>query len=324
MPTLEVEALHKTYPGGIEAVRGLSFSVAAGEVFALLGPNGAGKSTTQRILTTLTRPTSGRARVAGFDVLTQGLEVRRRIGAIAQASGVDPLETGRANLHLQGHLHHLPGAELRTRASELLALFGLSGAADRPVAGYSGGMKRRLDVALGLIHRPQILFLDEPTTGLDPESRAVMWSEIGRLADSGLTVLLTTHYLEEADRLAQRLAIVDAGRIVAEGTPSELKRRLGRDRIVFELARAEQLPAALALLRAQPGLEGHEGRGRSLSVQVESGPRAIPALVAALEAAGCEVSEVATRRPSLDDVYLQATGLRFDERDAPAAARGPA
>jgi len=223
---IEVEDLRKTYAGGVEALRGVSFDVRPGEVFALLGPNGAGKSTTVRILTTLSAPTSGRARIAGFDVVRQPREVRRRIGSVAQSSGVDLTATGRENLTLQGRLFRLPPADLRWRTAELLHLFQLEAAADRPAATYSGGMKRRLDVAMGLIHRPEVLFLDEPTTGLDPESRAVMWKEVRRLAAEGLTLLLTTHYLEEADQLAQRIAIVDGGRIVAAGTPGELKREI--------------------------------------------------------------------------------------------------
>jgi ABC-2 type transport system ATP-binding protein len=202
--------------------------VRPGEVFALLGPNGAGKSTTIRILTTLSAPTSGRARVAGFDVVERPREVRRRIGYVAQASGVDPTATGRENLLLQGRLFRLPTLALRQRVDELLALFALTDAADRAAETYSGGMKRRLDVAMGLVHRPEVLFLDEPTTGLDPESRSVMWREVRRLAEGGLTVLLTTHYLEEADQLAQSLAIVDHGRVVAEGAPDELKARFDR------------------------------------------------------------------------------------------------
>jgi ABC-2 type transport system ATP-binding protein len=224
MSAIEVEGLRKTYAGGVEALRGVSFAVQPGEVFALLGPNGAGKSTTVRILTTLSSPTAGKARVAGFDVLRQPREVRRRIGAVAQASGVDLTATGRENLTLQGHLFRMPSAALRSRVDELLQLFQLEAAADRPAITYSGGMKRRLDVAMGLIHRPEVLFLDEPTTGLDPESRSVMWKEVRRLAREGLTLLLTTHYLEEADQLAQRIAIVDGGRVVAEGTPAELKK----------------------------------------------------------------------------------------------------
>ena len=231
---IEVEDLRKTYAGGVEALRGVSFSVQPGEVFALLGPNGAGKSTTVRILTTLSAPTAGAARVAGFDVVRQPREVRRRIGAVAQASGVDPTATGRENLTLQGRLFRLPPAELRARVEELLHLFQLEAAAARPAITYSGGMRRRLDVAMGLIHRPEVLFLDEPTTGLDPESRAVMWKEVRRLAGEGLTLLLTTHYLEEADQLAQRIAIVDGGRVVASGTPEELKGEIPGDAVSLD------------------------------------------------------------------------------------------
>jgi ABC-2 type transport system ATP-binding protein len=231
---IEVQDLRKTYPGGVEALRGVSFSVGAGEVFALLGPNGAGKSTTIRILTTLSAPTAGRARVAGFDVVAQPREVRRRIGAVAQSSGVDLTATGRENLTLQGRLFHLPPAGLRARVEELLQLFQLAAAADRPAITYSGGMKRRLDVAMGLVHRPEVLYLDEPTTGLDPESRAVMWKEVRRLAGEGLTILLTTHYLEEADQLAQRLAIVDGGLVVAAGTPAELKQGIPGDAVTLD------------------------------------------------------------------------------------------
>jgi ABC-2 type transport system ATP-binding protein len=212
----------------------VSFAVRPGEVLALLGPNGAGKSTTVRILTTLSAPTAGQARVAGFDVVRQPREVRRRIGSVAQNSGVDAMATGRENLTLQGRLFHLPSADLRARVGELLRLFQLEAAADRPAATYSGGMKRRLDVAMGLIHRPEVLFLDEPTTGLDPESRAVMWKEVRRLAGEGLTLLLTTHYLEEADQLAQRIAIVDGGRIVAAGTPAELKAGIPGDAVTHD------------------------------------------------------------------------------------------
>jgi ABC-2 type transport system ATP-binding protein len=234
MGAIEVEDLCKTYAGGVEALRGVSFDVRPGEVFALLGPNGAGKSTTVRILTTLSAPTAGKARVAGFDVVRQARDVRRRIGSVAQSSGVDLSATGRENLTLQGHLFRLPAPDLRTRTAELLRLFQLETAADRAASTYSGGMKRRLDVAMGLIHRPEVLFLDEPTTGLDPESRTVMWKEVRRLAAEGLTLLLTTHYLEEADQLAQRIAIVDGGRVVAAGTPEELKREIPGEGVTLD------------------------------------------------------------------------------------------
>jgi ABC-2 type transport system ATP-binding protein len=318
MDAIEVEDLRKTYAGGVEAVRGVSFSVRPGEVFALLGPNGAGKSTTVRILTTLSAPTGGQARVAGFDVVSQPREVRRRIGYVAQASGVDVNATGRENLTLQGQLFRLSGAALRGRVEELLDLFELAPAADRPAQTYSGGMRRRLDVAMGLIHRPEVLFLDEPTTGLDPESRAVMWKEVRRLAEGGLTLLLTTHYLEEADQLAQRLAIVDGGRIVATGTPDELKGQRRGDVVSVELADRGRTAEAEAVLRAQEEVAGVLVDGSRLYAQVGQGARAVPALLAVLEKAGLDVAQVSLSRPSLEDVYLTATGHAYREEGKPA------
>ncbi|HEY7215269.1 MAG TPA: ATP-binding cassette domain-containing protein, partial [Thermoanaerobaculia bacterium] len=311
MTAIEVEDLHKTYAGGVEALRGISFAVRHGEVFALLGPNGAGKSTTVRILTTLSAPTSGRARVAGFDVVAAPREVRRRIGYVAQVSGVDVTGTGRENLSLQGHLYRLPPARIRQRVEELLHLFQLESAADRPAMTYSGGMKRRLDVAMGLVHQPEVLFLDEPTTGLDPESRAVMWKEVRRLSQEGLTLLLTTHYLEEADQLAQRLAIVDGGRIVAAGTPEELKGQLRGDVVSVDLADRGRLSEAELVLRGLEDVSGVVVDGPRLYARVAHGARAVPALLAALEKAGLAVSQVALARPSLDDVYLTATGHAY-------------
>ena len=305
----------------MEALRGISFAVRSSEVFALLGPNGAGKSTTVRILATLSAPTSGKARVAGFDALGEPREVRRRIGYIAQASGVDIYGSGRENLTLQGHLYRLPASQLRSRVEELLHLFQLESAADRAVMTYSGGMKRRLDVAMGLIHRPEVLFLDEPTTGLDPESRAVMWKEVRRLAQEGLTMLLTTHYLEEADQLAQRLAIVDGGRIVAEGTPEELKGQLRGDVVSVDLADRGRLSEAELVLRGLEDVSGVVVDGPRLYARVANGARAVPALLAALEKAGLGVSQVSLARPSLDDVYLTATGHAYHEEGAAAAAR---
>lgn len=220
-PAVQARQLVKTYPGDVAALSGLDITVEPGTVFGLLGPNGAGKSTTVKILTTLARPDSGTATVAGHDVLRHPDRVRRAIGVVAQKSGADPVATGRENLQLQGRLYGLRGADLNRRVTELLDRFRLSDAAGRQVKGYSGGMQRRLDVALGLVHRPEVLFLDEPTTGLDPEARTAMWDEITRLAgDEGLSILLTTHYLEEADRLAERIAVVDRGHVVVEGTPT--------------------------------------------------------------------------------------------------------
>ncbi|MGD0455872.1 MAG: ATP-binding cassette domain-containing protein, partial [Solirubrobacteraceae bacterium] len=233
---IDARDLIKTYPPDVRALDGLSVSVQAGTIFGLLGPNGAGKSTTVRILTTLTQPDSGSVRVAGMDVLADPVAVRRTIGVVGQKHGADPEATGRENLVLQGEFHGISGGELRRRVAQSLARFGLEEAADRQAKTYSGGMQRRLDVAMGLLHRPRVLFLDEPTTGLDPEARAEMWREIERLAhEEQMTILLTTHYLEEADRLASQLAIVDRGRVVVEGPPEQLKSNLRGDTLQVEL-----------------------------------------------------------------------------------------
>ena len=311
---IEARGLVKTYasrgePDGVRARDGLDITVRRGTVFGLLGPNGAGKSTAVKILTTLARPDEGTATVEGVDVLRRPDRVRRAIGVVAQRSGSDPMATGRENLVLQGRLYGL-GGRARDRADELLARFGLADAAGRLVKTYSGGMQRRLDVALGLIHRPKVLFLDEPTTGLDPEARASMWREIARLAgDEGLTVLLTTHYLEEADRLAQNLAIVDHGRVVAEGTPDALKGDLHGDAVHLELA--EENDAARAVLAGLPGVRDVRADGRSLSARSDDGAAAVPASLAALERAGAPAASVTVARPSLDDVYLRHTGRRY-------------
>ena len=319
-PAIEVKELRKTYPGGVEALRGLSFEVRAGEIFALLGPNGAGKSTTVRILTTLATPTGGSARVAGFDVTTDPHQVRHRIGYVAQSSGVDTLVTGRENLLLQGQIFRLPPKELRRRTAELLELFRLEDAADRMVRTYSGGMKRRLDVAMGLIHRPEVLFLDEPTTGLDPESRSVMWEEVRRFAREGLTILLTTHYLEEADQLAGRLAIIDHGNVVVAGSPEELKGSLRGDLVSIELRERSRTSEARGVIERLDGVSRVLLDEAQLYVtlaplrgdaQVVHGASVVPALAGALEKAGFEVAQISLSRTSLDDVYLTATGHAF-------------
>ncbi|AZM45088.1 ABC transporter [Streptomyces sp. WAC 06738] len=335
--TLAVEAreLTKSYPHGITALDGMSLAVAAGTVCGLLGPNGAGKSTTVKILTTLARPDGGTAAVAGHDVLRRPERVRRAIGVVAQKSGADPMATGRENLLLQGRLYGLRGAPLGRRADELLARFDLAGAADRLVRGYSGGMQRRLDVALGLVHRPEVLFLDEPTTGLDPEARTALWEEIARLAGGeGLTIVLTTHYLEEADRLAERVAIVDRGRVVAEGTPDGLKGELRGDAVHVELVRAPGEREAEPLRAALTGFAGVRDvvlDGRRLSARAADGAAAVPLVLAALEREGAEAAAVTVARPSLDDVYLRYAGRRFADADsagpagdAPAAAAAAA
>jgi ABC-2 type transport system ATP-binding protein len=320
---IEARQLVKTYAvrgekHGIRALDGLDISVPRGMIYGLLGPNGAGKSTTVKILTSLARPDSGEARVEGVDVLARPGQVRHMIGVVAQRSGADPTATGRENLILQGRLYGLRGATVRARADELLAHFGLTEAAGRLVRTYSGGMQRRLDVALGLIHRPAVLFLDEPTTGLDPESRAAMWQEVARLAGGeGMTVLLTTHYLEEADRLASRLAIVDRGRIVTSGTPDELKGELRGDAVQVELP-ADTDPARVRrVLEALPAVRDVVIAGRDVSARSDDGAAAVPVVLAELQRAGVNAASVAVARPSLDDVYLRHTGRRYSESENP-------
>jgi ABC-2 type transport system ATP-binding protein len=316
---IEARGLVKSYPKGVTALQGLSFAVAPGTIFGLLGPNGAGKSTAVKILTTLAQPDEGRATVAGIDVVAAPDRVRRTIGAVSQGSGVDVQATGRENLRLQGHIYGLRGRSLEHRVNELLERFGLAEAGDRVARGYSGGMQRRLDIAMALVHDPQVLFLDEPTTGLDPEVRADMWQQISSLsANQGKTVLLTTHYLEEADQLAARLAIVDRGKVVAEGTPDELKRELRGDAVQVELAASHngRVQQALAELEA---VREVAVEGRSLRARADDGGRAVPALLQALEAHGIAVTEVRVARPSLDDVYLRYAGRTFDAADAEAA-----
>ncbi len=282
-------------------------------MFALLGPNGAGKSTTVKILTTLSRPDSGHAEVAGLDVLRDPTAVRQLIGLVSQKASSDPMATARENLVLTGRIQGMSHASARARAAELLARFGLDGDADRLARSYSGGMARKLDVAIGLVHRPRVLFLDEPTTGLDPEARADMWREIEQLCvDEQVTVLLTTHYLDEADRLAGRLAIVDHGRIVVEGTPEELKSELHGDTVQVELAAVAAAPAALELLCRLPGLQDVAGDRTRLRARAASGARSVPAILAALEEAGIAVASVTVSRPSLDDVYLRYAGRRYE------------
>ena len=261
----------------MRALDGLSIDVPPGQVFGLLGPNGAGKSTTIKILATLARPDSGHATVAGLDVLRDPDGVRHAIGLVSQKPSADPMATARENLVLAGRVQGMTRGSARARATQLLAAFGLSDDADRLAKAYSGGMARRLDIAIGLVHRPQVLFLDEPTTGLDPEARAGMWAEISRLsAEEQVTVLLTTHYLEEADQLAGQLAIVDHGRVVARGTPEELKRELRGDTVTVELESAAGADRALALLRRADGLREAALDGLSLRARADSGPRAVP------------------------------------------------
>jgi ABC-2 type transport system ATP-binding protein len=319
---IEADGLVKTYGKEVRALDGLGFAVPAGTVFGLLGPNGAGKSTAVKILTTLARADSGSARVAGLDVRTNAGEVRRRIGVVAQRSGVDRELTGRENLTLQGNLYGRRGKGLAARVNELLASFGLADAADRIARGYSGGMQRRLDIATALVHDPEVLFLDEPTTGLDPEVRAGMWREIARLTEEqGLTILLTTHYLEEADQLASNLAIVDRGKVVASGTPEQLKGELEGDAVIVELATAPEAGAAQSAVSGVAGVHEVLADGRGVRARVAEGATAVPAVLAALESNGMPVASVTVSRPSLDDVYLRYTGRAFAEADVEGAPR---
>jgi ABC-2 type transport system ATP-binding protein len=310
------DGLRKTYKGGVRALDGLSISVEAGSVFALLGPNGAGKTTTVRILTTLARPDAGSACVAGIDVLRHPGRVRSVIGSVSQHSGAVPQLTGQENLTMQGSLHGMRGRQLRRRVSDLLDQFGLGEAARRQARTYSGGMRRRLDIATVLVHQPAVLFLDEPTTGLDPEGRASLWSVLTQLAgQAGTTILLTTHYLEEADQYAGRVAIVDRGTIVADGTPDELKSALHGDSVLLEVSdsgRAAQVRSALAGL---PQVQQASAEGGLIRARVADGPRALPAVLAGVEAAGVPVLSVSVARPSLDDVYLHHAGRSFGQAE---------
>jgi ABC-2 type transport system ATP-binding protein len=309
--TIEANELKKAYPPAVKALDGLSLSVETGTITALLGPNGAGKSTTVKVLSTLSRPDSGSARVAGIDVLADPVRVRHAIGVVGQKHGADPQATGRENLVLQGEFYGISGRELRQRIAQSLERFGLADVADRKTRTYSGGMQRRLDIAMGLLHRPQVLFLDEPTTGLDPEARVEMWREIERLAGEDLmTILLTTHHLEEAERLASQVAIVDRGCVVVEGTPDRLKRDLNGDTIQIELADAQDAGARVALGRVGE-IDDVTLDGRTLRARARDGGAAIPAVLAALEAHGVRATSVTLARPSLDDVYLRHAGRAF-------------
>ncbi len=314
MDAIVVDGLEKTYGKETRALDGMTFSVPEGQVFGLLGPNGAGKSTTVRVLVTLTRADGGRASVAGHDVASEAGAVRRALGYVPQASGVDREGTGLENLVLQGRLQGMSGPDLHRRSHELLELFDLSGKGGALVRTYSGGQKRRLDVAMGLVHRPRVLFLDEPTTGLDPEARAAMWDELSRLASAEqLTILLTTHYLEEADRLAERVAIVSRGRVVVDGTPEQLKRELRGDAVTVELDGDGERARALVL--ALPDVHEAIVDGHRLHARVEQGARAVPGMLGTLDGAGVPVRAVTIARPSLDDVYLHYTGRDFHSDD---------
>jgi ABC-2 type transport system ATP-binding protein len=316
---IEAERLVRRFKD-VDAVNGIDLTVAPGEIYGFLGPNGAGKSTTVHMLTTLLPPTSGTARVAGFDIVRQGPQVRRAIGAALQEAALDPLLTGRDHMRLQCALHGIPREERARRGDELLERVGLTLAADRKVRTYSGGMKRRLDLALALVHRPRLLFLDEPTTGLDPQSRSALWGEVGRLAkEEGVTVFLTTQYLEEADVLADRVGIIDHGRIVAEGTPTALKAEIGRPTVEVVPADPEQRARLADILRRFGELV--QLSPTSVAVRCESGEYGLAEIVRALDAEQLHAEQLQLHAPSLDDVFLEKTGHTLEGAAAEAEAQ---
>jgi len=321
MTAIFARELVKHFSGDVRAVDGIDLSIKAGQLFAFLGPNGSGKTTTIRMLTTLLRPTSGRAEVAGLDVIHQASEVRKRIGVALQEAGLDDLQTGRELLELQGHLYRLPGDRSRDRAVELLKIIDLDGAADRPIKTYSGGMRRRLDLAAALMHEPKIVFLDEPTTGLDIVSRETMWRYVGALnREEGVTFFLTTQYLEEADRLADEVAIIANGRIVAQGSPDELKASIGTDVVTVHIQDGNGLDAAQNIVRGVGSVEDIRIVGGSLVVYVRDGSSAIARIVVLLEEAALPVAQISLTRPTLDDVFLRKTGHHIEIVEPAGAA----
>jgi ABC-2 type transport system ATP-binding protein len=323
---IDVRELVRDYPD-VRAVDGLSFRVETGEVFGFLGPNGAGKTTTIRILATLVRPTSGSARVAGYDIVAEAAAIRREVGFAMQSVALDDLSTGRENLELVGRLRRIPSRQLKRRIDELLELMGLTAAAGRLAGTYSGGMRRRLDLATALVHEPRVLFLDEPTEGLDPQSRLTLWEEFRRINEQGTTLFLTTHYMDEADQLCGRVAIVDAGRIVAQGEPAALKRGLGADIVRLALDAPDpaglerQRVAAEARLAGFGPVMGMAASPDGLTIRVADSGAAIPALIRRLDGDGTRIAAIAASRPTLDDVFLHHTGRRIrpEEADRPMA-----
>ncbi len=318
------EGLAKRF-GKTAALGGLNLAVPEGAVYGLLGPNGAGKSTAVRVLTTLLCPDSGRARVAGFDVVRQAGQVRARIGLAGQNAAVDEILSGRQNLVMFGRLCHLPHHAARRRADELLGQFALTGAGGKPVRQYSGGMRRRLDLAASFIVSPPVLFLDEPTTGLDYRGRGAVWQTIRKLAGGGTTVLLTTQYLEEADQLADAIAVIAAGRVIAEGTPDELKSRAGGDRVDVVLRAAADLAPAARLLQARLRTEVRTDRDRrALSLPVTGRLAALTEIIRSLQEEGITAEDIAVRRPTLDEAFLQLTGQQPPAGGSAASSAGPA
>lgn len=315
MNAIETHQLTKVFPGDIRAVDGIDFEVKDGEIFAFLGPNGAGKTTTIKMLNTLIPPTSGTALVVGLDVVKNAVEVRNQIGYAAQDVGVDEHATGKENLTLYGHFYRLDGKTIKERVKEIFDLVGLTGAENRMVSTYSGGMRKRLDLAMGLIHQPRVMFLDEPTTGLDPQTRASIWEYIRKLVKSrGMTIFLTTHYMEEADRLADHIAIIDLGKIIATGTADELKKSIGGDVVTVtpcenhDEACKEFVRRSEAVLTGKPFVTGTKPTDGELAVYVNDGASAIPSIMHLLSGQGIEVKTITMSRPSLDDVFLKYTG----------------
>jgi ABC-2 type transport system ATP-binding protein len=328
MSIIEAEGLTKTYrskSGPVHALAGLDLDVPEGSVMALLGPNGAGKTTTVKVLTTLIRPDSGRASIAGVDVIADPQATRRAIGVSGQYAAVDENLTGFENLEMIGRLYHLGRSVSRSRARELIDVFDLAEAGDRPVKGFSGGMRRRIDLAGALVMNPRVLFLDEPTTGLDPRSRLALWGIIERLVADGATVLLTTQYLEEADRLADDIAVIDDGTVIARGTSDELKAQVGGHRVVVAVVDAADAREVVSTLeRHGTGEVEHSGDGRTHSIAVTNGPAALQQILAELGDARIELHDAGMRRPTLDDVFLRLTGhaaTEDEQDDRPVAAR---
>jgi ABC-2 type transport system ATP-binding protein len=320
-PIIEVRDLVKVYGGETRAVDGITFQVAPGELFGFLGPNGAGKTTTIRILATLLRQTDGIARVAGLDVVAHPREVRKRLGLAMQTPALDAFSTGRETLELAGRMHRMPAAEIRRRADELLELMGLSSVAKKLTGQYSGGMKRRLDLASALVHRPEVLILDEPTEGLDPQSRTALWEELERISKAGTTMLLTTHYMEEADRLCTRLAIIDNGKIVVEGEPAALKRGIGADTVVLQLEATngdleQQRAEVRRLLEDMVGPDGFAEHPSGVSLAVPNASAAIPSLLRRLDGNDVQIAGLQMTQPSLDNVFLKYTGRHIREEAA--------
>ena len=319
MKAVETQEIVKTF-GEIRALDGVSLEFEPGIIYALLGPNGAGKTTLIRVLTTLLEPDSGDARVLGIDVASNPVGVRQRIGLAGQYAAVDEYQTGRENIEMVGRLYNLSKKEARRRSGEILERIGLADAADRQVKTYSGGMRRRLDLAASLVGRPEVLFLDEPTTGVDPGSRIDLWDLIEALVAVGTTLLLTSQYLDEADRLADRIGVIDHGRMIAEGTSNQLKAQVGGDVVEIHVAEADCASAAAALTRVvetEPKIEGG-----SLTVPAAEGPRTLAAVVRELDAAGVEPTDIALRKPTLDDVFLTLTGHRAEDRARPVVNAG--